>query len=201
MLKHFKNFTAATLVLGTVTAFAQQDITLSEPVTGGNGCPVGSVAATLTEDRKSLSILFDQFISEAGPASGKTIDRKNCNIALSVGVPNGYSMSVIGVDYRGFVSLPSSQTSARFQAEYFFGGQRGPLFVKEFRGRMDQDYTLNNQLGVQAAVWSPCGADVNFRINASMMLKNSTHQDALATVDSADITAGMIYHIQTRRCR
>ncbi|HXH31289.1 MAG TPA: DUF4360 domain-containing protein [Bacteriovoracaceae bacterium] len=200
MLKLIKKISTVTLVLGTVTAFAQ-DISLSEPIYGGNGCPSGTASATVTPDGKALSIIFDQFISEAGPASGKTIDRKSCNIGVSVHVPGGFSMSVIAVDYRGFVSLPSSSTSARFQAEYFFAGMRGPQFVKDFRGRMDQDYMFSNQLGVQAAVWSPCGADVNLRVNASMLVKNSTHQDALATVDSADINAGLIYHIRTRSCR
>lgn len=77
---------------------------------------------------------------------------------------------------------------------------RGPQFVKDFFGRQDTDYTFNNQLGVQAMVWSPCGADVNLRVNASMMVKNSGYQTAMATVDSADFSAGIIYQVQMRRC-
>jgi hypothetical protein len=78
---------------------------------------------------------------------------------------------------------------------------RGPIFAKDFRGRADQDYNFSNMLGVQAMVWSPCGADVNLRVNASMMVRNtSRYDDALATVDSADISAGIVYQIQMRRC-
>jgi hypothetical protein len=176
------------------------DIYLGVPGYGGNGCPQGTVSATLSPDAKSLSIIFDQFITEAGPSSGKTLDRKGCNIAIPVHVPQGFSLSIIGVDYRGFVSVPRG-ANARLTAEYFFAGQRGPIFAKQFIGPADQDYTFSNMLGLQAVVWSACGADVNLRVNANMLVQNRTYQDALATVDSADVNAGLVYHLQFRPCR
>jgi len=190
---------AALLTLSVASAFAQNDIALGEATYGGNGCPGGSAAVSLAPDAKSLSIIFDQFIAEAGPSSGKTLDRKACNISIPVFVPSGFSVSIISVDYRGFVSLPHI-ANARFQAEYFFSSMRGPRFIKDFRGVQDTDYTFTNTLGVMADVWSPCGASALLRVNANMMLTNRGYEDALATVDSADFGAGIIYHIQTRRC-
>lgn len=196
-----KKLVSVSLLVGSLGAFAQDTIQLGYPAYGGNGCPSGTASATLSPDGTALSIIFDQFLTEAGPAAGKTIDRKSCNIAVPVHVPNGFSISVLAVDYRGYVGLPT-QSSARLQAEYFFAGMQGPRFVKDFFGRTDTDYLFNNQLGVQAMVWSPCGADVNLRVNASMMVRNTNRQlDAIATVDSADISAGLVYHFQMRRCR
>lgn len=195
-----KTLLSAALLSLSAVAFAQNDIALGEPGYGGNGCPAGSASVTLSPDQKSLSLIFDQFITEAGPSVGKQIDRKSCNIAIPVHVPSGFSISVIAVDYRGFVSLPRA-ASARLQAEYFFAGMQGPRFIKDFRGVQDTDYTFNNQIGVAANVWSPCGADVNLRVNASMMLTNRGYEDSMATVDSADINAGIVYQIQSRRCR
>ncbi len=194
-----KKLSALALLASTLTAFAQDSISLGYPATGGNGCPAGTASAVVSPDGKQLSIIFDQFVAEAGQGSGRTMDRKSCNIAIPVHVPNGYSISILAVDYRGFVSLPQGAT-ARLTAEYFFAGMRGPQFVKDFWGRQDSDYTFNNALGVQAMVWSPCGADVNLRVNASMMLKNMSAQTAMATVDSADFSAGIIYQVQMRRC-
>jgi hypothetical protein len=197
-----KSFLSALIITSSTLTAMADDISLGIPAYGGNGCPAGSASVSITPDGKQLSLIFDQFITEAGPASGKTLDRKSCNIGIPVHVPQGLSVSVIAVDYRGFVSLPNSQSTARIQAEYFFSGMRGPLFVKDFRGVQDTNYLFNNTLGVQAAVWSPCGADVNLRVNASMMLRNNSyHQDAMATVDSADISAGIIYKLQWRSCR
>ena len=196
-----KTILSSALVAASATALAD-DISLGIPAYGGNGCPAGSASVALTPDGKQLSIIFDQFITEAGPASGKTLDRKSCNIGIPVHVPQGLSVSIIAIDYRGFVSLPNTQSTARLQAEYFFNNMIGPRFIRDFRGVQDTDYIFNNTLGMQAAVWSPCGTDVNLRVNASMMLKNSSYyQDAMATVDSADISAGIIYQLQWRSCR
>lgn len=199
MLSRFKKVATVALLASSLSSFADT-IQLGYPTTGGNGCPAGSASASVSPDGSALSIIFDQFVTEAGPASGRTIDRKSCNIAVPVHVPNGYSVSIIAVDYRGFVSLPSG-AQAQMNAEYFFAGAQGPRFVQSFRGRTDQNYTLTNRLGVQAMVWSPCGADVNLRVNASMMVRNSGYQDAMATVDSADFNAGIVYQIQMRSCR
>jgi hypothetical protein len=199
MFSILKKLATLSLLAASLTAFAD-DISLGYPAYGGNGCPNGTASATLSPDGKSLSVIFDQFITEAGPASGRTLDRKSCNVAVPVHVPNGFSISILAVDYRGFVSLPAGAT-AQLAAEYFFAGMQGPRFAKSFMGRQDSDYTFNNALGVQAMVWSPCGADVNLRVNASMMVRNSSRlQDAMATVDSADFSAGIIYQIQMRRC-
>lgn len=176
------------------------DIRLGEPGYGGSGCPSGTASVTLSPDQKSLSIIFDEFLVEAGASSGKRMNRKNCNLAIPVHVPQGLSISVIDVDYRGFVSLPSG-TMAQFNAEYFFAGMRGPRFTKRFSGALDQDYLLTNTLGVQASIWSPCGKDVNLRVNSAMLVRSNRYgDDALATVDTADFKAGILYKLQWKKC-
>ena len=175
------------------------DISLGVPGYGGNGCPANTASVTLSEDAKSLSIIFDQFIVEAG-GMNKALERKTCNIAIPVHVPQGLSISVVDVDYRGYVSLPV-QASARLTAEYFLAGSLGPRFDKTFIGRTDTDYTFNNVIGIAAQVWSPCGADTILRVNAAMLVRTNRYNDeAMATVDSADFKAGMLYKLQWKRC-
>ena len=195
-----KGLCLATLTRSTAAMADLNDIQLGVPGYGGNGCPANSASVTLTDDKKSLSIIFDQFVAEAG-GMNKQLDRKTCNIAIPVHVPQGMSVSVIDVDYRGYVSLPS-QASARLTAEYFLAGSLGPRFDKTFTGRTDSDYTFKNDIGIQAQVWSPCGADTILRVNAAMLVKTNRYNDeALATVDSADFKAGMLYKLQWRTCR
>lgn len=180
---------------------AADDLRLGEPIAGGTGCPQGSYAAVLSPDQKTLSLLFDAFSAQAGGSVGKTLDRKSCNVAIPIHIPNGYSVSIFQVDYRGFTSVPRGGR-AQLTAEYFFAGMRGPRLSKSFTGPRDRDYTFSNELQAEALVWSPCGADTNIRINASMVAQSNYYmEDTLATVDSADIQSGLIYHIQFRRCR
>ena len=199
-----KKIFATLLTLATLSAPAMNkgvnDITLGEPGYGGSGCPAGSASATLSPDAKSLSIIFDEFIVEAGGSTRKRIARKNCSIAIPVHVPQGFSVSIIDIDYRGYNMIPSG-AQARFSAEYFFAGQRGPRYMKTFRGFMDDEYLIRNTLGLSANVWSPCGQDVNLRVNSSMMLRtNRRGEEVLSTVDSVDASAGMVYHLKWKRC-
>lgn len=191
-------FSLALAVLA-LPSFAD-NIRLGDPSYGGTGCPAGSAAVALSPDAKSLSILFDQYVVEAGGNSGRDTDRKTCNIAVPVHVPQGLSVSVFKVDYRGFNSLPYGSYS-QFNVEYFFAGNRGPSYQKTFNGYLTDNYLLSNTLTASAIVWSPCGQDVNLRVNSSMLVRtNAQRHQAFATVDSADIRSGLVYHLSWRRC-
>jgi hypothetical protein len=185
--------------LGTAAnASAGPGITLGMPGYGGTGCPANSASVTLSPDQSSLSILFDQYVVEAG--NGRQFDRKSCNIAIPVRVPQGYSVSVFQVDYRGFNSLPAGARST-FNVDYFFAGGRGVRQSKSFMGPSANLYELTDHLSAEAVVWSACGAETNLRVNTNMFVQTNRRGDlAMSTVDSADVTAGLVYHISWRRC-
>lgn len=100
------------------TLVRADDIALGEPAYGGTGCPQGTVGTTLSPDNKVLSVIFDAFMAQAGKGAGVSIDRKTCNLAVPVHVPQGLSVSVLKVDYRGYTYVPSG-AMARFNVEYF----------------------------------------------------------------------------------
>ena len=191
-------FLASALIL-SAPAFAHGDISLGEPGYGGTGCPDGTVSVTLSPDQKSLSLLFDQYQLAVGGETGKSFDRKSCNIAIPVHVPQGLSVSILKIDFRGFNHLPPAATS-QFNVEYFFAGTRGPSFQRQFRGPLDDDYLINNELAARAVVWSACGADVNLRTNSSMRVKTVWNKEAMASIDSEDINAAIVYQLQWREC-
>ncbi|MDO9182146.1 MAG: DUF4360 domain-containing protein [Bacteriovorax sp.] len=201
-MKINKTLVQSALLALVVSAFQSahaDDIQLGTPAYGGNGCPGGTASVTLSQDAKSLSIIFDQFVVEAGGAN-RTLERKTCNVAIPVHIPQGFSVSVVNVDYRGYVSLPA-QASARMTAEYFLAGSVGPKFDKMFLGKTDTDYQFSNQLDINAQVWSACGADTILRVNAAMLVKTNRYNDqATATVDSADFKTGILYQLQWKRC-
>ena len=199
MIKSILVFSATVLAIAS-QAQAAPGLQLGVPSYGGSGCPAGSASVSLAPDNSSVSILFDQYIVEAGGATGRTLDRKSCNLAIPVSVPHGYSISLVQVDYRGYNALPMGARS-QFNVEYFFAGARGPRKTKNFFGPQSSDYMLTDSLIAEAVVWSACGAQTQLRVNSSMnVFTNSSMQQALSTVDSADVSAGLIYAIQWRRC-
>lgn len=186
-------------LLVSSTAYAD-DISLGVPGYGGSGCPSNSVSATISPDGKALSLLFDEYVVQAGGDTGKNFDRKTCNVAIPVHVPQGRSVSVLAIDYRGFNQLPRGARS-QFNVEYFFAGTAGPVFRKTFTGPNEQDYLIKNKLTADALIWSACGEDVNLRTNSSIRVNTTRGQEAMATVDTQDVRAAIVYQLQWKTCR
>jgi hypothetical protein len=201
-----KKLILATIVMAAASASATalaDDIRLGMPGYGGTGCPAGTVSATLSPDAKTLSLIFDQYVAEAG-STGRSLDRKNCQIAIPVHVPQGYSFSIIEMDYRGFNSLPAGGRS-QFNVEYYLAYPNGPIsgprYSKTWVGPLNEDYLVHNALGLEGVVWSPCGTDVNLRTVTSMVAQsNYRREQTMATLDSIDAKAGVVYSLQWRRC-
>lgn len=191
-------------VIGSaLTAEAQlaKGIRLGAPEYGGTGCPAGTASVSLSPEEDAISVLFDQFMVEAGSTTGRRVDRKACLLSIPVTIPQGYSVSVIQVDYRGFNVIPANGAYTRLNTEYFWAGIRGPSYSRVFSGPNNQDFTLTNGILAQSLVWTPCGASINLRVNTSIMAQSNNRMDqTMMGVDSADITSGLIYHVQWRRC-
>lgn len=186
------------LALSAAPAYAD-DVRLGKPVYGGSGCPGGSASITLGSGQKALRLLFKQYQVAVG-GTGKSSDRKTCNLAIPLHVPQGKSVSVIAIDYRGFNRLPPG-ARAQFGAEYFFAGGRGPAFAKTFDGPLVKSHVISNKLAASSVVWSACGADVTLRINSSIRVRTTNNARAVASVDSEDVQAALVYQLQWRSCR
>ncbi|MEA5550963.1 DUF4360 domain-containing protein [Anabaena cylindrica UHCC 0172] len=191
-LKFIQVFLAASTLMTAAVgpAFANETVTILGAEYGGNGCPEGSASVNVSPDGQELSILFDQFIALGNKSSER---RKSCNMSIPIKVPQGFQISFYDADYRGYVA-PS--TTGRLRSEYFFAGQRGPVFSRTFRG--ETDYNVRDKLATVGNIWSRCGDSVNMRVNAAMIASGQ----GMATVDSFDLAhRGLVYHIKYRSCR
>ncbi|MEK6580084.1 MAG: DUF4360 domain-containing protein, partial [Bdellovibrionota bacterium] len=196
------------VLVGSVWASSPSDVRLGNPVMGGDGCvdPVRNIqtaSAVLSDDRTSLSILYDAYSAQAGRNFGKTFERKHCDLVVPLQVPAGYEVSVMQVDYRGFAAIPQGG-SGRFRAEYFFAGEgRGIVTEQRFAPGAMTEYLVPNNLTVES--WSTCGASVNLRVNSSIIAQSNVNGDeAQVTVDSTDANIrnkyGVIFHLSFRAC-
>lgn len=192
----------ASIILLSLTSFAEllPGVRLGEPSYGGTGCPAGSASVSLSPDQDEISILFDQFVAEAGGETRRSVDRKACELSVPLHIPQGYSATVIQTDFRGF-NLVSRGGMNRLNTEYFWAGSRGPSYSNMYRGPQNEDYFATNGVVASGVVWTPCGMSTNLRIRATIMTQtNRQMEQSMMTVDSADITGGLIYHVQWRRC-
>jgi hypothetical protein len=196
--------TTSALLLATTQAVSAHNlgaVTIEKVGYAGNGCPAGSASVVLANDKKSVSVLFDEYIAEAGGHGQRTFARKKCDIAFGLKVPNGLSVALINADYRGFTDLPR-RAKATFTRDYFFAGSRGPRLKKTWKGSRSDDFTVTDNMGIMSRVYSKCGADVILRSKTAATVRTRRGQEALMSVDSADLTSRTVfrYNFSWKKC-
>jgi Domain of unknown function (DUF4360) len=191
MMKLLKALIVTTLVTLPISpAFAESQVQIQGASYGGSGCPDRSASVSVSPDGQELTVLFDKFSALGNDPSQS---RKSCNLSIPIKVPEGFQISLYDADYRGYVA---PATSGTLRAEYFFAGNRGPVFQRTFNG--ENNYSVRDSLATVADVWSACGDSTNMRVNASMAARGK----GAATVDSFDLAhRGLVYHIKYRSCR
>lgn len=170
-------------------------VEISSVIYNGNGCPSGTAVDVLTPDKQTVSLLFSDFVAETGDSR---FDRKACSLSLSLHVPQGLTVAIIGYDYRGFAYIPTTRGSrGRFRTEYFFAGSSGPVSSVDFGAGTFSDFFIDDNIDFEQIVWSECGRDVNLRSNTSIL---ALGHDAYVSVDTADISTSIEYQLQWKFC-
>ncbi len=205
-MKFFSMLFIVVQILLGLSAAAQADapnyVRFRNIAYAGSGCPAGSVAQNVAPDLQAFTLLFDSYIAEVGPGVPFASRRRNCQLNIDLDFPQGWSYSIMTVDYRGYVSL-EPRVSGLQQSSYYFQGQaqtarlRTPMY-----GPIDRDYQIRDTLGITALVWSPCGATRALNINTEIRTDNSRNPagSGLMTTDSIDGAVRLIYGFRWRRC-
>src|SRR3954463_5604665 len=84
----------AVLSLSAVASASAQNPDPSSPFFlslrySGSGCPQGTVGQSLSGDRQTFTLIFDNFVASKGPGVPITENRKNCLLVLSTHTPDG----------------------------------------------------------------------------------------------------------------
>ncbi len=182
-------------------------LAMQMPTYSGNGCPQGSATAVMSADGRTLSVLFDSYVVEAGQHVATTRDSKGCQINIPFLVPPGYSVQVVKMDYRGFTSLPAGSRST-FGAGFRFLEINGRetnsprvLRATVMQGPKSENFILTSEIRGRSS--SPCGQ--NFVLAAESTLNvqsNRAGEQTLSTVDSLDaIQTPVVYSLRWQHCK
>jgi hypothetical protein len=168
----------------------------------GTGCPLGTTAANLSPDRTAFTLIFNSYIAEVGPRVSLREKRKYCQVNLDLEFPNGWSYTILDVDYRGYASIDPGVKGELESVYYFQGDLREARLARTVLGTFDDDYHVRDTLGIDAVVWSPCSATRALNIKTAVALDAgfSRNGRGLMTVDSIDGALTHIYGLRWRRC-
>jgi hypothetical protein len=180
----------------------------------GNGCPEGTASAVFSPDGRVLSVLFDNFIAEAGVSTNKEYDQKDCVIRFPVTIAPDERLKIENAQFRGGMVLPTAPAWADLIAHFGWYSpvsKMGPNFAyrsKIWQDATNEDYTYDVDLEQpnDQGLWSPCGVqDLIFEMGARLRLHMfDAKGDALGSVDSIDATLakerGVDFHIRSEKC-
>jgi hypothetical protein len=183
-------------------------VKLKGPKLGGSGCPEGTVGVSITPDNKTMSIIFDNYIAQAGRSFDLKRDIKTCSVSVPLSVPAGFQFAVVKLDYRGYHLVPEKGRTNYLTIYSFTDANSGKQIGKRirrkvaFQGPLDEEYILSSDVSSEP-VWSRCGQAVNFRIDTRVVVaSNGRGDDVMATIDSLDASVGnsVQYHLVWQAC-
>lgn len=169
------------------------------------GCPEGAYSITTSPDGSAISILFDNFAVKATEANGGFV-RMTCGMEIPLHLPEGFSLGVYKVDYRGFAHLDTKQRG-ELQVDYGTRAgraNRGRKYRKEVKGVYDGDFLFSESLKGGILRRMGCGEDAVLNFGATLLLTSkrggAEGMMALDSVDGAP-AGGLVFGLDLKPCR
>ncbi|WP_371615383.1 DUF4360 domain-containing protein [Streptomyces sp. NBC_00454] len=202
---------AASLTLVALAAPAHADtpsappgrITVEVVGANGSGCPAGTTQVAAAPDNTAFTVTYSDYLAQAGAGSGGTEFRKNCQLALRVHVPQGYTYAIARADYRGFASLQRGAFGQQRAGYYFQGAGQTARTVHQFNGAYADNWQASDETAYQDLVFAPCGEVRNLNVNTELrVFAGSSNPQALSfmSMDSTDGSVSTVYHFEWKEC-
>ncbi|AZS74324.1 DUF4360 domain-containing protein [Streptomyces lydicus] len=178
-------------------------ITITVATVNGSGCRPGSAAVAIAPDNTAFTVTYSEYLAQAGSGSKPTDSRKNCQIALNVHVPQGFTYAIARADYRGYASLAPGAKGLETAGYYFQGQQQTARKSHSFTGPYDSNWQTSDETDIDALVYAPCGEERYFNINTEMRV-DAKSADPKSTsymaMDSTDGSINTLYHFAWKEC-
>jgi hypothetical protein len=179
------------------------DMVIDVAAANGSGCPLGSAQVTVSPDNKAFTVTYSQFTAQTGPGTKATDFRMNCQLALNVHVPQGYTYAIAGADYRGYAHLEFGAAGAETANYYFQGEPQSTRIQHTFTGPVDSDWERTDSVGISSLSYLPCGEERYLNVNTELRVNKGTSNPKstnFLTMDSTDGSIETVYHVAWKKC-
>jgi hypothetical protein len=179
-------------------------ITISIVTVNGSGCPAGTAAVAVSPDNTAFTVTYSDYLAQVGVGAKPTDRYRNCQLNLSVHVPQGFTYAIASADYRGFADLASGATGTETANYYFQGDPQTTPSSHPFNGPYEDNWEGVDSVPVAALIFAPCGAQRNFNVNTQLLVNpgtsNTSTTNSFMTMDSTDGAVTTIYQFAWKTC-
>lgn len=170
----------------------------------GSGCPGESAAITVSEDNKAFTVTYSEYTAQVGPQSGPLDFRKNCQLALDVKVPSGFTFAIATADYRGFASLRNGAWAEQNANYYFQGYSQTTRTQHRFKGPMEDGWQRTDRVGIASLNYLRCGdrrfLNINTELRVNRGWSDTRKHTSFISMDSTDAAINTLYRVVWKKC-
>ncbi|MET0237634.1 MAG: DUF4360 domain-containing protein [Kibdelosporangium sp.] len=170
----------------------------------GSGCPAGTTEVEVAADNSEFALIHRNYVARVGVGAGATDLRKNCQLAVNVKVPAGFTYGIIRADYRGRISLQPGAQAWQGANYYFQGDSATARRVHPFQGPLHDDWATSDTVDPGAVVYAPCGEqrylNINTQLRVSAGTSNPQTTASWIAMDSPDRNPNNRYRFAWKRC-
>ncbi len=190
---------AATIAACSISASAKTiiidgtEVEIGDIIANGSGCPPGSVNATASEDNKQVTILFSQYRAQTN--STDLVAISDCNIAIPLSVPVGYTVGIVEIDWRG-TTYTTPDALVNFHREFFFSGSKEDPIETNWEGEGLKNFVLSDN--PRFIHYSECdGEPLIARADTSATVIGP---NSVFSLRSADVQSRLLFNININEC-
>lgn len=167
----------------------------------GSGCQPGTADVAVSPDNTAFTVIYSNYLAQAGPGVPVTEGRRNCQLNVLVHVPAGFTFAIAKVDHRGYALLEEGSRAMQRSLYYFQGMSEGTFVTHPLTAPMDDNWMATDEIPVAAMVWHPCGELRNLNINTELRVNvGSSASTSFVTMDSTDGSIATTYHFDWQHC-
>lgn len=170
----------------------------------GSGCPAGTTAVAISPDNSAFTVTYSAYLAQVGVGAKSTDGRKNCQLAVQVQVPQGFTYAIAKTDNRGYMNLAKGANAIEKTSYYFQGMSQGAAASRQWNGPYDDNWQTTDEVPVAAMVYSPCGEIrylmVNTELRANGGSSDLTKTTSFISMDSTDTEFSTKFFFSWAKC-
>lgn len=195
---------ASPIIIDPTPPPPDEQIVIDVITVNGSGCPAGTAAVAVSPDNTAFTVTYSNYLAQVGVGAAPTDFRKNCQLALQVEVPAGFTYAILQADYRGYGYLESGATATQ-RANYYFQGMSPTVYKSHsFAGPLDDNWQTTDTSEIASVIWHPCGElrylNINTELRVAAGTSDTTKTTSLMQMDSTDGSISTKYHFAWKKC-
>ncbi|MFC4070287.1 DUF4360 domain-containing protein [Actinoplanes subglobosus] len=190
--------TAAVPSSSVVSAPPPGKVTVKVVSANGSGCPRGSTTVSASPGNRSFTITYRRFTAASGPGVAAIGFRKNCQLALDVSGPRGWTWAISRIGSSGSAGLRRGASGMQVSSFYWAGDPRTVRVEHKFAGPLDGRWERSRKIAKKSLRYMPCGQRRYLNVNLELRVTpgSATGRNSL-TMDS---TSGSVFEVVWRKC-